>query len=159
DWIMTCEPRTLDDLRAMGGNDAEDERRFATAARVSEMNLALYRAYVQPFVQAWVPPAAGEWLRKCHPLRLQYEIFADGNPFAGQLAGLAQQARENRKPVAGDNPFLAAQEAMSRQIVSALDSWRDMRDSFAEKMFLSVYGSPMLQAALGVDPASKRPLR
>jgi pimeloyl-ACP methyl ester carboxylesterase len=159
DWIMTCEPRTLDDLRALGGNDAEDERRFATAARVSEMNLALYRAYVQPFIQACVPSAAGEWLRKLHPLRLQYDLFADGNPFFAPLAGLAEQARQNRKPVAADNPFLAAQETMSRQIVSALDAWRDARDSFAEKMFLSVYGSPMLQAAFGVEPASKRPLR
>jgi hypothetical protein len=159
DWIMTCEPRTLDDLRALGGNDAEDERRFATAARVSEMNLALYRAFVQPFVQAWMPPAAGDWLRKRHPLRLQYDLFTDANPFVAPLAGLAAQARENRKPVAADNPFLAAQEAMSRNIVTALDSWGDMRDSFAEKMFLSVYGSPVLQAAFGVDSGSKASLR
>ena len=40
---MRCEARTLDDIRALGGNDAADERRFATAARVSEINLALYR--------------------------------------------------------------------------------------------------------------------
>ena len=45
DWVMRCEARTLDDIRALGGNDAEDERRFATAARVSETNLALYRTY------------------------------------------------------------------------------------------------------------------
>src|SRR5512139_2538341 len=48
EWIMRCEMRTLDDIRALGGNDAADERRFATAARVSEMNLALYRTFVQP---------------------------------------------------------------------------------------------------------------
>src|SRR5271169_6623631 len=42
-WIMRCERRTLDDIRAMGGNSLEDERRFATAARVSEINLANYR--------------------------------------------------------------------------------------------------------------------
>ena len=47
-WIMRCERRTLDDIRAMGGNTAEDERRFATAARVSEINLANYRNFVQP---------------------------------------------------------------------------------------------------------------
>jgi hypothetical protein len=29
DWIMHCEVRTLDDIRARAGNDAEDERRFA----------------------------------------------------------------------------------------------------------------------------------
>ena len=42
-WVMRCEQRTLDDIRAMGGNSPEDERRFATAARVSEMNLAAYQ--------------------------------------------------------------------------------------------------------------------
>jgi hypothetical protein len=41
DWVMRCETRTLDDIRAIGGNDAADERRFATAARVSEINLTL----------------------------------------------------------------------------------------------------------------------
>ena len=52
EWIMRCEARTLDDIRALGGNDADDERRFATAARVSEINLAMYRTFVQPFVRA-----------------------------------------------------------------------------------------------------------
>src|SRR4029079_7435517 len=54
DWVMRCEARTLDDIRAMGGNSPEDERRFATAARVSEINLSLYRAFVQPMVKAFV---------------------------------------------------------------------------------------------------------
>ena len=48
DWVMRCEARTLDDIRALGGNDPQDERRFATAARLSEINLALYRTFVQP---------------------------------------------------------------------------------------------------------------
>src|SRR4029077_509932 len=26
DWIMRCEARTLDDIRALGGNDAADDR-------------------------------------------------------------------------------------------------------------------------------------
>src|ERR1700754_210711 len=47
-WIMRCETRTLDDLRAMAGNSDEDERRFATAKRVSEINLSNYRNFVQP---------------------------------------------------------------------------------------------------------------
>src|SRR6266481_6120979 len=38
DWVMRCEARTLDDIRALGGNDAADERRFANAARESERN-------------------------------------------------------------------------------------------------------------------------
>src|SRR5512144_2855857 len=80
DWIMRCEARTLDDIRALGGNDAEDERRFATAARVSEINLALYRTFAQPMVRAMMSAPAAEWLRRLHPLRLQYELLSDANP-------------------------------------------------------------------------------
>ena len=33
EWVMRCEARTLDDIRALGGNDLADERKFAAAAR------------------------------------------------------------------------------------------------------------------------------
>jgi hypothetical protein len=81
DWIMRCEPRTLDDIRALGGSTPEDERRFATAARVSEMNLALYRTFLQPFVKAAASSPASEWMQRLHPLRVSYEMFSDANPF------------------------------------------------------------------------------
>ena len=58
-WVMRCEARTLDDIRAMGGNSPEDERRFATAKRVSEINLAAYRKYVQPWVKSHGDAADG----------------------------------------------------------------------------------------------------
>jgi hypothetical protein len=51
-WVMRCEARTLDDIRAMGGNSPEDERRFATAKRVSEINLAAYQKFVQPWIKS-----------------------------------------------------------------------------------------------------------
>jgi hypothetical protein len=44
---------------------------------------------------------------------------------------------------------------MSKQIVSSLDQWRDSQESLSEAMFLSIYGSPALQAAVGVDPQSE----
>src|SRR4029079_1509429 len=74
-WVMPCEARTLDDIRALGGNDADDERRFATAARVSEINLALYRTFAQPTVRAMTSAPMAEWMRRMHPLRLEYEVF------------------------------------------------------------------------------------
>src|SRR3954453_22177581 len=42
-WVMRCEARTLDDIRALGGQ--EDNRLFATAAQVSSINLSLYRTF------------------------------------------------------------------------------------------------------------------
>jgi hypothetical protein len=56
--------------------------------------------------------------------------------------------------VAKDNPFLAFQERVSKQIVSSLDQWRDQQEALSEAMFLAIYGSPALQAAVGVDPKS-----
>jgi len=159
DWVMRCEQRTLDDIRALGGNGAADERRFATAARVSEINLGAYRNFVQPMVRALCPPAAAACLRQLHPLRLQYEMFAGPNPFVEPLAATAKIVRENRKPVGDDNPFLKAQETISGQIVGTLDAWRDIRDSWQEWAFLLIYGSPMLQAAVGIDQTSAAPLR
>jgi hypothetical protein len=58
------------------------------------------------------------------------------------------------------NPLLAAQEAMSKQIVTAFDAWRDTTEKLSEQAFLAIYESPALQRAVGVDPASDgRPRR
>ena len=158
-WVMRCEARTLDDIRALGGNDAADERCFAAAARVSETNLALYRTFAQPIVRALVNPPLAEWIHRLHPLRLSYELFSNANPMMAPVAAMAEQARKNRRPVPTDNPFVAIQENASRQIVAALDAWRQASETFAERCFFMVYGSPALQAAAGIDPSGTRPLR
>jgi pimeloyl-ACP methyl ester carboxylesterase len=159
EWLMRCEPRNLNDIRALGGNDAADERRFETAARVSEANLALYRKFAQPAVRAMASTATADWLQSMHPLRLQYELFSNASPFMQWVGDAAEKIRAERKPVDKDNPFMALQEGMSRQIVKSLDAWRDMSERFAEQTFLAVYGSPVLQAAVGVDPEQTRPMR
>jgi len=158
-WVMRCEERSLDDIRALGGNDAADERRFATAARVSETNLALYRTFAQPLVRTLVNSPLAQWMQQLHPLRLQYEVFSNANPIMAPVANMAEQVRENRRPVAADNPFVEMQEILSRNIVAGLDAWRDMTEALAERTFLAVYGSPVLQAAVGIDSAGTRSLR
>jgi hypothetical protein len=158
-WVMRCETRTLDDIRALGGNDAADERCFATAARVSQTNLALYRTFAQPVVRALVNSPLAQWMQQLHPLRLQYEVLSNANPMMASVATMAEQVRENRRPVGGDNPFVAMQESTSRQIVTALDAWRQASETIAERCFFAVYGSPALQAAAGIDHTGTRPLR
>src|SRR3954468_13520811 len=99
-WVMRCEQRTLDDIRAMGGNTAEDERRFATAARVSEINLSNYRKFVQPWIRAAVNPQIAQWMRRWHPLRMSYEAFGRDSAVMRTVAEAADNIRENRKPAA-----------------------------------------------------------
>src|ERR1700726_812644 len=146
-WIMRCERRTLEDIRAMGGNTAEDERRFATAARVSEINLANYRNFVQPWIRAAVTPQLAEWIRNWHPLRVSYEAFGSDNAAMKAVAEAADGIRENRKGAAEDNPFVGFQQTISDNIVNVLDKWRDTQEALSETLFLSIYGSPALQAA------------
>ncbi len=159
EWIMRCETRTLDDIRALGSNSLEDERRFAAAARLSEINLALYRAWLQPAVRAAVTPAMAEASRAMHPLRLQYELLASTNPVMGWVRDAAEHVRGQRRPAAKENVFLRLQEQISGAIEDSLDGWRESMERAAESTFHAIYGSPVLQAALGIDRRSARPPR
>ncbi len=159
DWTARFELRTLDDIRALGRNSPEDDRAFAAVARLSERNLALYRTLVQPFVRAVVTEQGAEWVRKLNPLRLGYTMFADGNPWMNGVQALAAKAAAERQPVANDNPFLAIQTQVSTQITTALEAYRVARDQMVEQMFFGLYGSPFVQALLGVSAdAPVRPL-
>jgi pimeloyl-ACP methyl ester carboxylesterase len=159
DWVMRCEERTLDDIRALGVNTFADDHCFAAVDHLSQTNLALYRTFVQPFVRAFVNPSMADFMRQLHPLRLQYELFSNANPLMAPVEASAQKVRQDRKPVASDNPFIGMQENVSRQIVSALDAWRDAGEALAERTFFALYGPSAVQSALGIDPTSTLPSR
>jgi hypothetical protein len=156
---MRCEARTLDDIRALGGNDLADERKFAAAARASEINLALYRAFAQPAVRAMVTPPLAEAMRRMHPLRLSYEMFGPRNPWLAWVDAAAESIRSDRRAAAPDNPLLDAQAALSQQIVDGFEAWRRGAERLAEDSFHAIYGAPALQAALGIDTGSTEPPR
>jgi hypothetical protein len=46
------------------------------------------------------------------------------------------------------------QEQVSDQIVKSLDGWRDLSEKMAERTFLTMFGQPGLQTALGIDPTA-----
>jgi Protein of unknown function (DUF3141) len=86
-------------------------------------------------------------------------LFSDANPLMAGVGRMAEWVKEHRSPAAKDNPFIGLQQAMSEQIVATLDSWRDARDTWAERAFFSVYGSPALQAIAGFDKTAASTLR
>ena len=159
DYLFHLEKRTLDDIRALGENKPDDDQRFATAARVSEINLGLYRRFVSPAVKAVASQESAEFLRHAHPNRMQFELFSDKNPFMQPIAAWADMVRSDRHAAAADNPFTALEREASKWIVQTLDAWTTMRDTMQESIFLGVYGSPMLQALVGLGteaPATGR---
>jgi hypothetical protein len=160
DYLVRFEARDLDDIRAFGGNDVEDERRFATVARISEINLGLYRVFLQPWVRLMANEGFADWTRRLHPLRLQYELFSDANPFMRAVSAMAEYVRDKRQPAAADNLLLQAQEeAVSRPIEQALTSYGEVRDRACEELFHAIYGSPVLQALAGLKASDASPRR
>ena len=157
DYVVRFAVRTLDDIRALGGNSLEDEREFAAVARLSEVNLGLYRNFLQPAVRAVTTKQGAELQRRLSKSRLQFEVFSDRNPLMAPVAAAAELVRANRRPAAADNPFLAVQNALSGQIVAALDGWRDWRDAAVEASFHPLYGSPFVQALLGLRASDAPP--
>ena len=111
-YLVRFEKRTLDDIRALGGNSDADDRMFEAAARVSNVNLGLYRTFLQPFVRAWASEDFAEWTRKAHPLRVQYEMFSPQNPVMGALHATIEKARDNRQPVPVGELALADSRAL-----------------------------------------------
>ena len=95
-YIAKLEPRTLDDIRALGCNDAADQRRFETVARVSDVNKKLYETFVQPSVRALSTPATAAFLREMHPNRVSFRAFSDRNPLMPPIAAAAEKVRANR---------------------------------------------------------------
>jgi len=156
-YLVRFEARTLDDIRALGENSIDDERKFAAVANLSEINLGLYRTFIQHWVKAWANSGFAEWMRKMHPLRLPYEMFTPANPFLKSVSTLAESVRENRKPIAGDNLFWQAQERMGNAIESSLKAYGDMRDRASETMFHAIYGSALLQALVGLKASDAPP--
>ncbi len=158
-YLVRFERRTLDDIRALGGNDEADDRMFETAARISKVNLGLYRTFLQPFVKAWASEGFADAMRRAHPLRVQYEMFSAQNPFVSALHTNVGNARENRQPVSADNPLWQAQELFSSCTEAWLNAYRDWRDQTCEALFQAVYGSPILQALVGLkatDESARR---
>ena len=108
DWVARFERRTLDDVRAIVQPDPEDERRFATVKRVSEINLGLYRTLLQPLVQALANDKSADWLHKLQPAELPLELLSDKNPLMGQVAAARRAGARATGPEHAGQPVRAA---------------------------------------------------
>jgi hypothetical protein len=149
-YLFRLEARALNDIRALGGNDAEDDKRFATVERVSEINQGLYRTLAAPAIRASVTEPVAEAMRAMHPNRVRFAMYSDRNPFMQPVKAWAESVRAARQPVAADNPLLEMERTMSSWITTSLNSYGEFRDTMTEQMFLNTYGSPLLQSLVGL---------
>ena len=159
EWIVRFEPRTLAALRAIVKPSQENELRFAAARRVSEINLGLYRTFLQPFVRAFASTQLAEQMHQFNPAELPMLLFSDKNPLMKQVGEWAAPVRANRQPVDKDNPLVVMQAQFSDAMVQALEQFGQMKDRTYEQIFLRIYDSPLLQAMLGLRASDEPPRR
>ncbi|MBP5980228.1 MAG: DUF3141 domain-containing protein [Halomonas sp.] len=150
DYLLEFQARDFEELDREVHHNPDDDRRFATVARISEINLGLYRLYVQPWLQALITPESARLMRHMHPIRLGYRLLSDRNPLTVLLPVMADEIRKNRQEVSQDNLFKALEVMSSDQIEASLNAFRDLRDSSSERLFMDIYGQPLLQAAVGL---------
>ena len=93
------------------------------------------------------------------PFALPYELLSPVNPFMRPLQSWAEEMKKNRQPVSKDNAFWQAQEQLSDCIRTSLDGYRDLRDHASEALFHAVYGSPVVQAMVGLKASDENPRR
>lgn len=158
-YLMSVRQSSLAEITEIVQPDPESDRRFAAAARLSEINLAFYKSTLQPWVKALSTPYTAALLEALHPMRLSYESWTSAHPWAATIHQWAENIAQQRQTVDEDNLFLEAQENFSQAMERALNNYRDRRDSIYQIWFDTVYGSPLLMALAGYAPGDSAPAR
>jgi pimeloyl-ACP methyl ester carboxylesterase/tellurite resistance protein len=141
DYTVQFEARDMADILAMD-DGLEDEAAFVPVDAISQANDRAYRKWIQPWIRAFIQPWMAEGLRQLHPLRIQRYACSDANPFAWPLAAWSAIAKQHRRPVSQDNPFVAAETYFSNAVIAGLNFYRDIRDNVQEWLFKSIYENP-----------------
>ncbi len=167
-YLSTFHPREVSDILALD-DGREDEQAFDVARRVAEINQANYDKFISPAVQAVANEPTAKLARKLNPARMERWLLSDKNPALWPVKLMASVVRQQRRPVAADNPFVQAEQTGSAWITQSLDAYRDSRDAAQEQLFMAIYNSPLLRSVLAVSdepqdpspdlPASPRPAR
>jgi hypothetical protein len=139
-YIVRFETRTVDDIRALNPDRRSGEALFSTVEQVSEIDERLYESLCGPIVRALTNEATADLLRWLHPMRSRQYLISDVNPALAALPFCAEYARKHRHPASEDNAFLQLEHALSKQIVTTLNYYRDLRDSWLEQMVKLAYG-------------------
>jgi len=92
-------------------------------------------------VQAMANEPTAALLRAFHPLRFQNWALSHMNPWMAALQPVAQQVRENRRPLAADDPMRTLEHTNAEIYSAMLDHYRGVRDAMTEAGFFSTYAN------------------
>jgi hypothetical protein len=127
-YTVYFDHRTMDDLRALNPEGRSEEQLFSTVAKLSEINSALYKTWVRPWLRPLASRALADAATEAHPLRWQRKALSDANPALGALGSCAERVRAHRHALPEDHPARQFERAASSLIETSLNLYRDLRD-------------------------------
>ncbi|MBI2738985.1 MAG: DUF3141 domain-containing protein [Rhodospirillales bacterium] len=137
-YSVRFEPRKVEDLRVDYPRAA-----FERVRQVSELNEALYRTWVSPWVQLFTTPWTAEILKWAHPMRSSRYVLSESfNPWMRAIAMLADAIRPSRRPLRADQPLVAGEREFMAAITRTLEKSRQARDGACEQVFRLLYRGP-----------------
>jgi uncharacterized protein DUF3141 len=139
-YDVTLTERRVEELQLLQKYARRDEVPFGAAAAVSDLNAAIYEAFVHPLLSGAVPPELAKLTRSFHPLRVQRWAVSDLNPWLAPLKGLADLATANRTPRDEAGPSAAAEHWFTATLTASWDLYRQLRDAAVENVFFNTYG-------------------
>ncbi len=138
-YSVRFEMRTIDAIHSLD-DGRDDETGFAAVDSVSRWNDFAYKSWLQPWVRLFSNDFTAELVRQAQPLRIQRTVYSGLNPLLWPAAWLTPIVREHRQPVSDENVLRIQEQAASEIITAALNMYRDIRDSWFEFIFKTVYG-------------------
>lgn len=151
------EPRTIEDIKKLGYNSTEDDRAFATVAKVSTAASFIYSAFVHPWFTLLGNDHYVEFAKKSKFLRQSYTLFADNvNPWMKIFESVASKIQQNRTVVDKDNKFVQLQEYYAKLMTDSLQSFQTICDNLQEQIFFNYWSNPWVQKFWGTYQESPR---
>ncbi len=144
-FVVSFAERRLDDIRLLDDGTRDEEKAFAAVDRLSQLTAEVYELWGRPLVRGMTTPATAQAIKTLNPARVQRLSMSDRNPAMGWIAGAAETARQDRKPVPPDHPFRQMEKIWADAVEQSLDLMRDAADFWAEAVFFGIYGSPAMQ--------------
>ncbi len=143
-FVVSFHDRKMSDIMAYEDGHRHEEKAFAAVDRLSQLGSELYDLTLRPVVQAAITQQTAQALSEIHPSRLQRTLMSDRNPLMASVSAMARAAEQQRRPVDAEHPLRQMERLWSDGIEQSLDLMRDIRDSWYEIAFLSIYASPFM---------------
>ncbi len=134
-YKVSFERRSVEDLP-----QASTPAAFERVRDLAQQLDVLYQNTLGPWARLVGGPAVASALKWTHPMRVSRLGWAHAfNPFAHGVDLAAGWAGSRRAPTSTDNPWTVAEARAMDAWCGIFDDWRRMRDSYTEKLFVTLY--------------------